>query len=96
MRSFKRIAVFLLAVAMLAALLAACGAKKDVPIADLTAAVQQAIGADPQKMADPGESYVQGYMKKSAAEIGEYAIRKTAMGTNIDEFGIFKAGGTAG
>ncbi len=63
-----------------------------MPVAELTAAVSRAISADPEKMVDPGENYVHGYLKKTADEIGEYAIRKTAVGTSIDEFGIFKAG----
>ena len=94
MRKFTKIVSVLLLAAALGALLGACGsaAKKDVPVAELTAAVSRAISADPEKMVDPGENYVHGYLKKTADEIGEYAIRKTAVGTSIDEFGIFKAG----
>ena len=43
-------------------------------------------------MADPGANYVRGYMRRTPEEIGEYIILKNVMGTNIDEFGIFKAG----
>ena len=43
-------------------------------------------------MADPGANYVKGYMRRTPEEIGEYVILKNVMGTNIDEFGIFKAG----
>ena len=45
-----------------------------------------------QDMADPGANYVRGYMRRTPDEIGEYVILKNVMGTNIDEFGIFKAG----
>ena len=88
----KRISILLIAV-LLISLLAACGggsASKNVPVADLADAVGTAIGKP--DLADPGESYVKGYFKKDAAELGEYAIRINTMGTNIDEFGIFKAG----
>jgi len=92
MKNMKKIVALLLSVLMLSALLCACGSSaKDVPVADLVTAVSGAIGAT-DALVDPGESYVKGYMKKDAAEIGDYAIRKNVMGTNIDEFGIFKAG----
>ena len=38
------------------------------------------------------DNYVKGYFHRSPDEIGEYIILKNVMGTNIDEFGIFKAG----
>lgn len=86
----NRVISALLAAALLCALLCACGKTKDVPVSELADAVCQALGRD--DMADPGEIYVKGYMKKSAEEIGEYVILKNVMGTSIDEFGIFKAG----
>ena len=88
----KRISILLIAV-MLISLLAACGGStgsKNVPVAELADTVGAAIGKT--DLADPGANYVKGYFKKDAAELGEYAIRINAMGTNIDEFGIFKAG----
>ena len=91
MKKFTEAVSLLLALLMLTALLCACGSTaKDVPIDDLIVAVDKAVGLS--DVVDPGESYAKGYMKKSADEIGEYAIRKNVMGTNIDEFGIFKAG----
>ena len=91
MKKFTKAVSLLLALLMLSALLCACGSSaKDVPIEDLIVAVDKAVGLS--DVVDPGESYVKGYMKKSADEIGEYAIRKNVMGTSIDEFGIFKAG----
>ena len=92
MKKVTKTVSVLLAALMLAALLCACGSSaKDVPLADVMDAVCTAVGAD-DSLVDPGESYVKGYMKKSAEEIGEYAIRKNVMGVNIDEFGVFKAG----
>ena len=92
MRKFRVYAALVIAVLMLGIVFSACGssAAKDVPIADVVDAVSKAVGKT--DLADPGESYVKGYMKKSAEEIGEYAIRKNVMGVNIDEFGVFKAG----
>lgn len=91
MKKFTRTVSFLLALLMLAAMLTACGSSaKNVPVADVVGAVGNAIGKT--DLADPGENYLKGYMKKSAAEVGEYAIRKNVVGTNIDEFGVFKAG----
>ena len=94
MKKFTKAVSLLLVLLTLTALLCACGSSaKDVPVADLAEAVAGAVSAsDSQSMVDPGESYVKGYMKKSASEIGEYAIRKNVMGTSIDEFGVFKAG----
>lgn len=91
-KQIKRVISALLAAVLLGLLLCACGktAVKDVPVSELADAVCQALGRD--DMADPGEIYVKGYMKKSAEEIGEYVILKNVMGTSIDEFGIFKAG----
>lgn len=91
MKKFTKAVSLLLALLMLTVLLCACGSSaKDVPIDDLIVAVDKAVGLS--DVVDPGESYVKGYMKKSADEIGEYAIRKNVMGTSIDEFGVFKAG----
>ena len=91
MKNTKKIISLLLAVCALAALLAGCGGKtKDVPVKDLADKVCAALGKS--DMADPGANYVKGYMRRTPEEIGEYVILKNVMGTNIDEFGIFKAG----
>ena len=91
MKKLTKTVSLLLVLLMLSALLCACGSSaKSVPVSDLVNAVGTAIGQT--DLSDPGESYVKGYMKKSADEIGEYAIRKNVMGTSIDEFGVFKAG----
>ena len=91
MKNAKKCISLLLAVCALAALLAGCGGKtKDVPVKDLADKVCAALGKS--DMADPGANYVRGYMRKTPEEIGEYVILKNVMGTNIDEFGIFKAG----
>lgn len=91
MKNIKKPISLLLAVCALTALLCACGGTvKNVPVADVAAKVSAALGKT--DMADPGANYVKGYMRHSPEEIGEYLIQKNVMGTNIDEFGIFKAG----
>ena len=92
MKKLRSTVSILLAVLMLAALLCACGGgkTKDVPVADLAAAVTKALGKE--NMADPGANYVKGYMRRSPEEIGDYVIMKNVMGTSIDEIGIFKSG----
>ena len=92
MKNMKKTISLLLAVCALAMLLCACGggSAKNVPVSDVAAKVSAALGKT--DMADPGANYVKGYMRHSPEEIGEYLIQKNVMGTNIDEFGIFKAG----
>ena len=92
MKNFRKLISLLLAAAALAAILAGCGGgkTKDVPVAELSEKVCAALGK--KDMADPGANYVRGYMRRTPEEIGEYIILKNVMGTNIDEFGIFKAG----
>ena len=91
MKKLTKTVSLLLVLLMLSALLCACGSSaKSVPVSDLVNAVGTAIGQT--DLSDPGESYVKGYMKHDASELGEYLIQKNVMGTSIDEFGIFKAG----
>ena len=92
MKNIRKIIPLLLAVTALAALLAGCGGgkTKDVPVSELADKVCAALGKT--DMADPGANYVRGYMRRTPEEIGDYVILKNVIGTNIDEFGIFKAG----
>jgi len=92
MKKLKKCIALLVIAATLFTLLVSCGdgREKDVSAAELADAVEKAIGKSDMK--DPGESYVKGYMKRSAEELGDFAIRKTVVGTSIDEFGVFKAG----
>ena len=90
-KNIQKLISLLLLTAALAALLAGCGGKtKNVPVSELADKVCAALGKT--DMADPGANYVRGYMNRMPDEIGEYLILKNVMGTNIDEFGIFKAG----
>ena len=92
MKKLQKIISLLLAATALCALLCACGGgkTKNVPVSELADKVCAALGKT--DMADPGANYVRGYMRRTPEEIGEYVILKNVMGTNIDEFGIFKAG----
>lgn len=92
MKHIKKPLSLLLAVCALAALLAGCGGgkTKDVPVQELADKVGAALGKSGMEAVP--ENYVKGYMKHSSEEIGDYIILKNMMGTNIDEFGIFKAG----
>lgn len=92
MKKVQKIVSLLLVAAALCALLAGCGGSKvkDVPVKELADKVAAALGKS--DMADPGANYVKGYMRRTPEEIGDYIILKNVMGTNIDEFGIFKAG----
>ena len=92
MKRLQTTVSLLLAFVALAVLLAGCGGgkTKDVPVSDLADKVCAALGKS--DMADPGANYVRGYMRRTPEEIGDYVILKNVMGTNIDEFGIFKAG----
>ena len=89
-RQKNRAIAGLLAAVALCLLLCACGQTKDIPASEVADQICQSLNRS--DMADPGEIYVKGYMKKSADEIGDYVIRKNVMGTSIDEFGVFKAG----
>ncbi len=91
-KDFIKLIALMLVAAALCALLAGCGGgkAKNVPVSELADKVCAALGKG--DMADPGANYVRGYMRKTPEEIGEYIILKNVMGTNIDEFGIFKAG----
>ncbi len=91
MKNFTKIISLLLVTASLFALLCACGsAAKNVPVSELADKVSAALGKSNMEVAP--DNYVKGYFRHSPEEIGEYLIQKNVMGTNIDEFGIFKAG----
>lgn len=92
----RTISLVLLAV-LCVGLLCACNngtdtptTKTDVSVTDLAAKVDEAIGAG-ENMAARDEDYIQGMMKMDVSNYSEYIVKTNAMGTNIDEYGIFKA-----
>ena len=88
------IRVILAALLLCAAFLTGCGgetAQKDVPPAELSNAVLEAIGmAD--TMVDMTGVVVEGYMSLSADQFGGCIVYHNSYGTGVDEFGVFKAG----
>ncbi len=90
-KNFQTIISLLLIAAALTSLLCACGGKaKNVPVSELADKVSAALGKSSMEVVP--DNYVKGYFRHSPEEIGEYVILKNVMGTNIDEYGIFKAG----
>ena len=91
MKNYQKLISLLLVAAALCALCACGGGKtKNVPVSELADKVSAALGKSDLETAP--DNYVKGYFRHSPEEIGEYVILKNVMGTNIDEFGIFKAG----
>ena len=91
----KKILSLILAVLLLAAL-CGCGGTKveyrnDVAVTDLVQNVLACVSSG-SDMAAMKESYVQGLMGMDTAGYAEFAVYISALGTNIDEFGIFKLG----
>ena len=89
----KTVSLILAALLLCALLLTACGEarQKDVPAADLSKAVLEAIGMT-DTMVDTTGVVVEGYMHLSADQFGDCAVYHNSYGTGVDEFGIFKAG----
>jgi len=91
----KRFTALLLVVAALLALCACSSGgskveyKTDVSTADLSASVI-AI-KDDWNFAAMNDSYLEGAMKLTPSDFADYTVNINAMGTNVDEFGIFKA-----
>jgi len=90
----KKTICVLLAALLLTAALCGCGGAKveyrdDVAVSDLAQSVLACVskGSDLAVMKD---SYIMGVMGMDIAGYAEYAVYVSAIGTNIDEFGIFK------
>ena len=77
---------------LLSLLLGACGksARTDVALADLSAAIEAKI-EDSANLVSPGANYISGSMNLDPQSLGEYVIKICSMGTNINEYGVFKA-----
>ncbi len=85
----KRTIALLLALAALLCLLCACGggkaARSDVPVEDLAAAVDKAIGGEKYSTVD--ESYINGRLQLDLGLCESYVVRLNV----VDEYGVFKA-----
>ena len=91
----KKMTRMIAAVLCLAALcsLAACGGKAvrdDVPVLEIVAAIQQAI-KKPEGLTAVDENYVAGRLQLDINKYTEYTVCINSFGTDVDEFGIFKA-----
>ena len=90
----KKIVALIIVVALLATALCACGGKtetKNVPAADIAAAVAEKIGKTDSLTAVEA-NWVRGWMKTDASLFGDYTVMVNVYGANVDEYGIFKAG----
>lgn len=63
--------------------------KTDVAVSEL--AEQVTAVNDGWNFAAMNESYISGAMKIDVSEYADYIVNMNALGTNVDEFGIFKA-----
>lgn len=87
------------ALLILAALLSLCACssggketveyKTDAAVADIADAVT-AVNSG-WNFAAMNESYISGAMKIDVSEYADYIVNMNALGTNVDEYGIFKA-----
>ena len=94
MKKINRIFALLLAAALLSCALCACGSSdttKDVPAADITAAVADKLGKT-EAMSAANDNWIKGYMKVDTASFGDCSVMVNSIGANVDEFGVFKAG----
>ena len=89
MKNMRRISA-LLAICLMLCLFAACGGvKDDVPVAEIVAAVDSAVGAE--NLVAVEENYIRGRLKLDVSGCDEYSVKINSMGTNVDEYGLFKA-----
>ena len=87
------IAAMLAGALLLLTMLAACGngaGTKNVPVSDITAAVSAALGKTDSLTESDGMFL--GLTKQNAEALGDHAVLINVYGTNIDEYGVFKAG----
>lgn len=75
--------------------LASCGTETvsystDISVADLVSAADTAL-ADSETLTAVPDDYIKGMMNIDVSAFEDYAVKIRASGTNIDEYGIFKA-----
>lgn len=73
---------------------ASCGGSvsysTNVPVSELSAAVDTLL-SNPDDFATMTEGYIVGMMEIDPSQFEEYVVKLRASGSNIDEYGIFKA-----
>lgn len=96
MKKMIRISALILVVVMLSAALCGCGnssaSEKDVPAADIAAAVAEKLGKS-DALTTVDANWIKGWMKVDASQFADCTVMVNAYGANVDEFGVFKAGG---
>lgn len=92
MEKIMKPASALLAAILICLLLMGCGSggAKDVPVSQITDAVENAIDGD-HSLVDADTIFL-GFTKLDADALGEHAVMINAVGANVDEYGVFKAG----
>ena len=89
MKKTARALALLLALAAFACLLCACGGGKgvrnDVPVEDVAAAVDKAIGGEKYSTVD--EAYINGRLHVDLTKCDGYVVRLNV----VDEYGVFRA-----
>ena len=88
MKKTTRAIALLLALTAFACLLCACGggsARNDVPVEDVAAAVDKAIGGEKYSTVD--EAYINGRLHVDLTKCDGYVVRLNV----VDEYGVFRA-----
>ncbi len=87
MKMTTRAIALILALAALACLLGACGggARSDVPVEDVAAAVDKAVGGEKYSTVD--ETYINGRLHMDLTKCDGYVVRLNV----VDEYGVFRA-----
>ena len=93
----KKITLFL-ALALMLCLLCACGAEEnDVPDVDMdTLSIAVGSAFSNPDLTDIPDSYIETMMKLTDDQYTEHFAKISSVGTNIDEYGIFKANDAEG
>lgn len=92
MKKFKLILSSAVIISLILSL-AACGGKTEYRTDVSTADIAGEISALKENVnfSEMNASYIEGAMKLDTADFADYTVELNALGTNIDEFGVFKA-----
>ncbi len=91
----KLISAFLALTLIIPALLCSCGTESvsyasDIAVSELVSAADNALGYS-ETLTEVPDDYIHGMMGIDTSAFADYAVKIRASGTNIDEYGIFKA-----
>lgn len=97
-KAMKKKITLILALALILCLLCACGSKEpEVPEVDMDT-VSIAVGSafSNPDLTDIPDSYIETMLKLTSDQYAERFAKISSVGTNIDEYGIFRANDAAG